>query len=344
MGFGFQQVAWFCQNPTTYTDTPNMGSGGPFFILPIKPAITLKKTISRIATEQLKAVGAAQADEDQLGLVSVEGGLSGVVPYSGGFHVLLKNITGKCVTAGVATPYTRTYTWVEALFPGLSIAVNRAGITYAYRGCQIASLKLSGTVGGPVPWEAQFIGRQEDLAATITPPAFPTNPTYPYLLFAHGAFTIDAVSVPITSFDLTFTNELESSEEKSYKIGSELRACLARSGYGAKGTIKRRHYNDGSGSLASKLYDKFLSGATAALILTFTNPSSADYAMKIVLPYVKFEGNTPEAGDRGFIPEDVPFTAYGMDSIVGGTYIETKNAIATPAAGTETGTYDGAGA
>lgn len=339
MSFGYQQVAWFKQS-ASYGSTEDVGTD-PRFILPVKPSITVEKTLARIKTEHLRGNAAVQPEEDQLGIESVAGSLSGVVPWKGDLYFLLKNTLGKVVTAGVAAPFTRTYTWVDNLFYGFSVGINRAGANYAYRGCQIASLKLAATIGGPLEWTADLLGQKEDVVATKTPATLPSLHAVPYMLFQQATFEIDDVVEPITSFELTFTNELESAEDRSYALGSATRVALARSGYGVSGTIKRRH--DLDATTVSKFYAKFLSGATAKLEIILTHPTDpTNYSGVITLGLCKFEGKTPTAADRGFLSEEIPFTAYSLD--LSSSSIVIKDANATPAAGTETGAYDGAGA
>ena len=157
-------------------------------------------------------------------------------------------------------------------------------------------------------------------------------------IFQHATFKMDTVATPITEIDLEFTNDLEEGDDKSFVLGSTTRALLPKAGHGVTGTVKRRHAADGTN--ISKFYTKFLSQAPAALQLTFTNPSDADYTMVINLGVCKYQGKTPEASDKGLVMEEIPFEA--LDLNLSTSSIVITDEVATPASAT--GAYDGAGA
>lgn len=335
--FGYTQALWFKES-ASYGSVETMSSGTRY-ILPVKPA-NFKKVINRIKTEHIRGVSGMQQAEDQLGIESVEGTFEFAVPCAGDFAWLVKQYTGKMTTTGPSgTKYTHTALWNEKLFVGFSCAHNKAGKTYAYHGCQIKSLKVTAKVGGVLMGTITIVGKSEEQLALVTAPTIPTLATgTPYFLFQHGAFTIDTVAEPITEFEITFERELAEGEEESYALGSVARALLPSKGYGASGTIKRRHDNDSTH--VSKFYAKFLAGTTGALVLTFTSPTDADYTAVFTLGVVKFEGETPNPESNAWIMENAPFRAYDMDAATSSIVITNKSSTAL----TGTGAYDGAGA
>ena len=336
MSFGFTQALWLKEaaSPTVYGTVEDM-STGTRYMLPLKSA-TMDKTIARIKTEHIRGVAGIKQDEDQLGIESVQGSFGGIVPCKGDFGIVLKHVLGKVTTSG---NYTHSYAWTEKLFSGFSLAINKGDAAYNSHGCQFKSLKLSAKVGGPLEWTASVVGKAEAQLATITAPALPALLAgTPYWLFQHGAFTIDSASEPITEFSVDIVNDLAESDDSSYAIGSVARGLLPRIGYGLTGAIKRRHDKDAT--QVSKFYAKFLSGATADVRLIFTNPSDAAYVFSIILAVVKFEGKTPNPTDKGLVFEDIPFTAYDLETGSGSGIVVT-DAQATPA--TATGAYDGSG-
>jgi hypothetical protein len=338
MSFGYTQALWLKES-ATYGSSEDL-STGTRYVLPVKPNISVEKTLARIKTEHIRGTAGMKQEEDQLGIESVQGSFGGIVPCKGDFGIVLKNMLGKVVTTGASSPYTHDFQWTDKLFVGFSLAINKGDATYVSHGCQFKSLKLSAKVGGPLEWTADIVGRTEAQIATVTAPTLPTLLAgTPYWLFQHGTFELDTVAEPITEFSVDCVNELAESDSSSYSIGSVLRSLLSRTGYGVTGTVKRRHDKDAT--QVSKFYAKFLSGAVARVKLSFTNPSDANYSLSISLGMVKFEGKTPNASDKGLLFEEIPFVAYDLDSAAT-NYIDIIDAQAAPV--TATGAYDGAGA
>ena len=337
MSFGYTQALWLKES-AAYGSSEDL-STGTRYVLPVKPNISVEKTLARIKTEHIRGTAGMKQEEDQLGIESVQGSFGGVVPCKGDFGIVFKNAIGKVVSAGVAAPYSHIYTWNDKLFVGFSLAINKGDATYVSHGCQFKSLKLSAKAGGPLEWTADIIGAKEVQIATVTAPTLPTLLAgTPYWLFQHGSFEIDDMVEPMTEFSIDFLNELAESDDSSYSIGNVLRSLLPRTGYGVTGTVKRRHNKDAT--QVSKFYAKFLAGTVGKLEFTFVNPSDANYSLLITLGVVKFEGKTPNASDKGMLFEEIPFVAYDLDQAT--SSINVSDAQAAPV--TATGAYDGAGA
>ena len=344
MSFGYTQALWMKES-ATYGSAEDLATG-TLYILPVKANVSLAQEIDVIETEHMRATASKQQAEIQTGKSSAGGAFSFVVPCksaistgANAFCVLVKHLLGKLATSGPAgTTYTHTFTWNDLLFPGLSIGGNRAGASYVYHGQQIKSLKLTCKVGGPLEATVTTVGKSEAAAAALTAPTVVLLSADPYWIFQDATFKMDTVATPITEIDLEFTNELEEADDKSFVLGSTTRALLPKAGHTVTGTVKRRHAVDGTN--ISKFYTKFLSGATAALVLTFTHPTDADYTMVITLGVTRFKGKTPMASDKGPIPEEIPFIAYDLD-------LSTSSIVATdksPNPVSATGAYDGTSA
>jgi hypothetical protein len=346
MAYGFEQSLWMKESGT-YGTAEDMSVGTRPVIL-CRPNISLAKTFERIQIGHLRGGGASiQYEEDAISLESVAGSITGVVPVgqslsgapeSSGFLVLLKHLLGKVVTTGAATPYTHRFYWNDKLFPGFSIAHNLCGATYIYDGMQVGSLKLSGEIGGPLEFTYSFIGKTERQVAAIT--AVASQPVYnvipAYWLIQHITAKIDTIAVDLAGIDYELANEIESGDDRSYNLGSAARSCLVKSGHTVKGTFSRRHKRDSAN--VSKFYAKFLSGANAALEINLVHPTDpGNFSGKIVLPYTKLMGKTPEASDSGWIMEESPFEAFTLNDAT--NYIEILDSSSTPV--TATGAYDG---
>uniref|UniRef100_A0A6M3JC92 Tail protein n=1 Tax=viral metagenome TaxID=1070528 RepID=A0A6M3JC92_9ZZZZ len=333
---GFEQALWLKETTTAYANVETMTSAG--IILPVRGDLNFGKVIGQINTEHLRQSSYVQEEENDHGLVSVEGDFGGTVPASSiGFKTLIKHLTGKLVVAGTA-PYVGTYTWNDDIFLGLSFAQHKAGSLYAWHGCQIEKFSLSFKVGGPLEYRCTVVGASEDaVAAETTVPTLTLLAATPYYLTEHITFSLDTVAEAITEMTIDFNCELLKSEEQSYAAGSNTRVSLARGGVKITGTIKRRHDKDDSNQ--SKFYTKFLSGAPAALLVDCDHPTDADHNMEINLGVVKFDDARPLADGQGHTFETIPFTAYDLDAATSDIVISDDNA--TPA--TATGTYDGTG-
>jgi hypothetical protein len=346
MAYGFEQSLWIKESGT-YGTAEDMSVGTRPVIL-CRPNIALAKTVERIQTGHLRAAGASiQSAEDIIGLESVAGNISGIVPVgqsvsgspdTSGFLVLLKHLMGKVVTTGSATPYTHKFYWYDKFFAGFSLAHNLCGATYVYDGMQVQSLKLSGKIGGPLEYTYSLVGKTERQITAVT--AVESQPGYnvvpPYWLIQHVTAKIDTVAIDLTGIDYEFANELESGEDKSYNLGAGSRSCLAKSGHTVKGTFSRRHKRDSTN--VSKFYAKFLSGANASLEINLAHPNDpSNFSGKIILPFTKLMGKTPEASDRTWVMEEAPFEAFTLNDAT--NYIEILDSAPAPV--TATGTYDG---
>ena len=339
-GLGFQQALFFKES-ATFNSAEDLGAG-TVYSLPVRINVGFGLEMERIATEHIRGSASMQAEEDALGIKNVPGSFECVLPCSGPFPFLLKHLLGKVTTTGpTGAMYTHTLVWNDKLFVGLSFAVNKTGKSYYYHGNQIASVKLSATVGGPAIASVSTIGSAAPTPiALVAPPALSLLAATPYYLFKHATFKLDTVTEVMTAFDIDFTNELMDGADMAYALGSDTRTNLAKMGHGVSGTLRRRHDLDGTSSVQSKFYEKFVSGATAALQIVLTHPTDADYSVTINLGHCKFTAGDPKASDRGHIVEEIPFTAYNLDNAA--SSIVWTDEATIPA--TATGAYDGTGA
>lgn len=336
---GFEQALWL-KEASSYNEQIDMSAAG--IILPVRGDITFNQTIARVKTEHLRQSPFVQNEEDDQGLVSIEGDFGGVVPANQiGFVTLMKHLTGKITTSGT-DPYTHVCDFNSDIYPGLSFAFHKGGGRYNYHGCQIAKVSFSFKVGGPIEYRVSVVGASEVITAVATVPTLTLLTATPYYLAEHITFKIDTVAESITEMSLEFTPELLVAEDQSYVVGSDTRANLARSGVTCTGTITRRHDKDGSGTTQSKFYDDFLNGSTAALLVDIDHPTDgANHNMEINLGNVKTESANFQAGGPGHTMETINFVAYDLDETGTTSNITITDTNATPA--TTAGTYDGTG-
>jgi hypothetical protein len=342
MSLGFSQALVFKES-ASYGSIEDLTAGTRHQLL-VKPDISIAKTIDQITAEHLRPKIGPYEKDTVLGAEKIGGSFSGLLPiyyrsatYEGTFGFILKHLLGGVTTAGpVGTKYTHAHYWNDKLFPGLSFGVNRNDKSYRYHGCQIKSLKLSGVVGQAVEFSIDIVGKEEVLAAAITPPTVGTQTTPLYWIMKLGTFKVATVSTPITAFDITFENQLEESFDRAGAIGSNQLAALAKTGHSVTGTLKRRLANDGTAY--SKFYERALAETVTAIELSFVHPTDADYSLKVILNDVKFTPATPKGTDRSFIMEEIGFTAYDLYD-TGSSFITVTDKVTEPA--TAQGAYDG---
>jgi len=299
------------------------------------------ESVTRIATEHTRQTGAPQAEEDAVGLRSVAGSFEGVWPFSGFLGFLIKHLLGAVTTTG-ADPYTHVITYADKIFAGFSAAVRRGDFLHCYHGLQMNGFGYTIGAGAPVTWKADVLGSHMDVQALAAPTAlaFPASGD-PYLLGQRTTVTFAAGSLIFTEISFDFKPTLEVSEDKSYKVGSDLRSLLVRSGMEITCTLKRRHLVDGTGN-ASKMYNNLLSGASAAIAVSAVhNTIPASYSMTQDWSAAKVVDQQNNVRDMGVIPEEITLKLFNFSTTATNKItILDKNAAPITAAGA----YDGEGA
>lgn len=93
MSLGFTQAIWFKES-ATYGSAETM-STGTLLMLPVRPNITLKKSIERIKSEHIRGEAGMRSEDDAIGLVNIDGGFGGLIPSEGiSWGYLLKHTLG----------------------------------------------------------------------------------------------------------------------------------------------------------------------------------------------------------------------------------------------------------
>jgi hypothetical protein len=325
----------------TYGATESFASGTKFHIA-CKHGVNLEESYARIATEHTRQTGAPQPEEDALGLRSVEGSFEGVLPYSGFIGVLIKHLMGTSARSGT-DPWTHTFTYNDKIYPGFSAAVRRGDFLHCYHGLQCNGFGLTIPVGAPCTWREDVLGSHMDIQALAAPTAlaFPASGS-PYLLGQRVAITFAGASLILTEISFEFKPTLEAAEDRSYKVGSDLRSLLVRSGLDITATIKRRHVVDGTGN-GSKFWNRLADGATAAIGVTAAHDTlPGSYSLTMAWSAAKVIKVTKNVRDPGVVPEEISLRLFDFEN-TGTNNIVILDKNAEPA-GVAAGTYDGEGA
>jgi hypothetical protein len=331
MSFGYHSALWIKES-ATYGSAETMTTG---YVLPITSE-NLTYEIDRLSTEHMRASRFRQSSEDALGLKRPGGSFSGKVPWGVEFGYLLKHLCGK--VAGATT--THTYTFVDKLFAGLSIAVNKGGATYIIDGAQIQSIDFVMSLGGYVEYTCNVIGASYRVLAEVAVPSLTLETHPPYWLTHQVTFELDDVAKNLTSIEFSIANVLADADDQSYKLGSTTRVLLPAIGSEITGTLKRRHVKDSGASQGSLFWDDFIAGSAAKIEAIVAHPNEGGWSTVFTFNDVRFTGDGVNVADTGHIMEEVPFLVTDADGASTDIEVIDDNS-GDPAAAT--GAYDGSG-
>jgi len=166
-------------------------------------------------------------------------------------------------------------------------------------GCKISSFEISAAQSAIATGRFTIDGASFTTATSLATASFPSNNSVFH--FAQGAITVDGSSVAnIKDFTLSVDNVLKTDR---FNLGSA----------GVKAEQIINGFRAITGSLTAEFTDttllaKFLADTSAALVLTFTGPSSS--VLSITLPAVKFDGEAPQVGGPEVIDINFTFQAY----------------------------------
>lgn len=169
-------------------------------------------------------------------------------------------------------------------------------------------------------WE-MACGLDELLVATIgvmakseTTATAEATASYPTALrpmsFAHGALTVGGTPTDVTSFTLSGDNNLP----ERWFFGAVNKEPLDQ-GRTIEGTFESE-FED------LTIYNRFVNGTEAALVLTFTSnvdilgASGNPYLMTINCPSVRYDGETPNVDGPEIIDQSTPFTVLNDDMTI----------------------------
>ena len=221
-------------------------------------------------------------------------------------HAMGTAPTGTLVTTGV---YTYSFTLGDVFGRSFSAqaGVPQYGgsvIAKTLTGCKVSSFQLGvdngGIATGTFSVDAAGLVTSQSLATA----SYALNGSIFH--FAQGALTVDAGAVTnVRDFSLSVDNNLKADR---YNLG----------GSGAKSEQTIGGFRSISGSLTAEFTDtplmnKFLTDASAALVLTFTGDTIASThkdTLTITLPAVKLNGDTPKVGGDGPVDLSIDFDAF----------------------------------
>lgn len=249
-----------------------------------------------------------------------------------GAEIWLKHCVGNIATSG-SGPYDHTfsldnnpYTRSSSPLLGLSIELNLGLPDSGYEsalllGARCRSFGSNFRVNEETKLSSEWVGQKVMLEPITGSPSFPDYDhasASPLVKWSQIALTIDAGSETVYGVEFTCNNNLR---DDRAKLGSQ---------YIAEPRAQGRREITGTLDLEwsdKTLYDKFVSGASAAILATATGPGS--FAMTVRFNNVRFTGETPGLSHGEDVDYSLPFTAYD-DATYGAMQIVNTNDTAAP--------------
>lgn len=251
----------------------------------------------------------------------------GVQRVTGGFELelpatssglLLSHAWGAAVTTG-AGPYTHTYDGTNTLDgTSFTMQIGRPDIAgtvqpFSYLGCKITEWELAAAVNEYLMFKPTVYAAAEDTGETLATASYATG-LDPFV-FTEGSLTIAAAEICIRDFTLTGNNNL----------------AVDRHFICANGEVPKEPLENGeleiTGSFSADFenltqYNRFVNGAEAAMVLTFTQGADT----LVITMNVRFDGDTPNVSGKELLELPVEFTVTGT---VDGTDAAAFTAVLT---------------
>lgn len=239
------------------------------------------------------------------------GGTSTHEVTTSGFGLMFEHALGASVTdqpdAGEApTVYRHTATIGPLTGKALTVQVGRPDNTgtvrpFSYVGAKVASWELSCEVDGVLTLTPTWDAVDEDTEQTLVTAVYPAGDEV--FDFTLASITLGGAALDTRSFSLSVDNAL--ALERYFIRNSSLKREQLEAGERAI-----------SGSLEVEfdgftIYDLFRVGEPVPLVATFmgsTIEGGLANMVRVTLPAVQVDGETPDVADDGILDQSVPFT------------------------------------
>jgi len=176
---------------------------------------------------------------------------------------------------------------------------------FTYHGCKVSTWELACGLDELLVATIGIAAKTESTAVTEATATYPTN--LAPLSFAHGALTVGATATDITAFTLSGDHNLP----ERWFFGATSKEPLDQ-GRTITGSFESE-FED------LTIYNRFVEGVEAALVLTFTSnvdilgASGNPYTLTINCPSVRYDGETPNVDGPEIIAQTTPFTVLNDD-------------------------------
>lgn len=266
---------------------------------------TMKKDINQSESgAQIAGAQVLRSTQWKQGNATVSGDLSFEM-YDQSMGMALRACFGTVNTSGTAAPYTHNF-FPAAPSVSLTCQVGRpttyGTVTpFTYTGVKPQSWELAASAGEIVTFSMSVIAQEEAMGTAIAAPSYAANLTPWHARY--GTLSIDGTLVPVPAFKVGGNNNLTDGRRYlgSTVIAEPLRGDLAE--YTGEFTAEWGNVGTAAATYGTALYGKFLAGSEATLVYTM----AAGTLSGTVTANVRFDGSTPNVGDRGIIMQTVPF-------------------------------------
>lgn len=267
----------------------------------------LKMEQERIESDALRSgTRVLRSDRWAVGKKTVEGDIE-LDLLTKGAGLLFKHMFGGIASSqpdAVGAPTVWKHSFTPGDFPvGLTVQVGRPDNSgtvrpFTYSGCRVSEWELSASVDEIAKLSVSLLGQNEDTATALATASYPSGAAL--FTFTHATLTVGGTAVDVKDVTLTGSNGLA---DERYFCGSVLRKTPLEA--------DRRTYEGECtaefGDLT--LYNRFVSGSEAALVLLFegaTISGAFKYQVKITAN-VRTDGSTPNASGPEVLEQPVSF-------------------------------------
>lgn len=201
-----------------------------------------------------------------------------------GFGLLFKHIMGTSATTG-AGPYVHTSSPGPLDGKSLSVQVGRPFSTgtvqsFSIVGTKITQAEINAAVNEYATMTLSLYGNHEDTAQTLATAAYPTLTPF---VFTQGVLTVAGSGVDVRNFTLTIDNALIVDRHFMRTTTPE------RSKEPLEGGYRQITGSFESDFESLTAYNRYVSGTTAAMVLTFTSGANT----LVISMNTRYDGETP---------------------------------------------------
>lgn len=242
-------------------------------------------------------------DSDQWAPGNIVAGVPlGLELYDRSIGMLFTHMFGSVVTSGVG-PFTHTFTPGDLSGKSLTMQIGAPNSTdgtvhpFSLLGCKIASWELGLAAGEVATLGLDVVAKDVSTGQALVAPSYASGIGIG-LTFVGAAVTLAGSAYKTKEISLAGDNMLDAERRfiGQQTIDEPLEADL-------------REY---TGTINSELFDlvaytRFVSGTTAALVLSLARGTSTC----TITMNVRFDGEPPKVEDRGIVPNALPFKCVG---------------------------------
>lgn len=223
--------------------------------------------------------------------------------------LLLRTAFGTVTTSGTVAPYTHTFFPADKT-TSLTVQVGRPTtygtvIPFTYTGAKIQSWEIGISPGEIVTWGMSVVAQDETMGTALATASYATDCT-PWNA-KDVTVKVDGTIVPAKG--LTFAGANNMTTDRRF-IGSTVIAEPLQGAYtDYTGSLDVEFGNPSS--LGTLLYNKFLTGGTAAVTATLASGTLSG----TITANVRFTGTTPTTSDSGIVMHNLPFKCFASGTL-----------------------------